>query len=150
MHQAPAIDIDAEEDDEHEDDEGHGKKTKRMRFLNSLINTATDLYGGTHKKVHRSVTSTAWHIQNVDEEENFNEDGNDGDEEEWENDRSMDEDEDEVEGPWWYESSKPFWWGKPAITKFYLLLSIFWSLSRLRMSIWDTKVSASWYLLLPP
>ena len=66
-----------------------------MRSFNSLINTATDLYVGTHEKVRRSVTSTARHI---DKEENFEEDGNDGDEEEGENDGSMDEDEEEVEG----------------------------------------------------
>ena len=59
---------------------------------------ATDLYVGSHEKVHRSVTSTARRIRNVDEEDTFDEDGNDGDEEEGENDGSMNEDEDEVEG----------------------------------------------------
>ena len=66
-----------------------------MKSFNSLINWATDLYGGT---VCCSVASTAQHIQNVarqDDEENLDEDGNDGDEE---RDGLMDDDEDEVEG----------------------------------------------------
>ena len=48
-----------------------------MKSFNSLINWATDLYGGT---VHHSVVLTAQHIWNVarqDDEENLDEDGND-------------------------------------------------------------------------
>ena len=58
-----------------------------MKSFNSLINWATDLYGGT---VRHSVASTAQHIWNV-----ARQDGNDGDEE---RDGLIDDDEDEVEG----------------------------------------------------
>jgi hypothetical protein len=121
-----------------------------MKSFNSLINRATDLYGGTHKKVRRSVASTAQHIRNVarqDDEENFDEDGNDGDEE---RDGSMDNDEDDVEGRDDMNPANLFDEVSLSLLNFTCSQAYLKSLSRSRTSLLDAKVFTCLLLLVPP